>query len=61
MKKEINLDQIRSKALDMVDSTDEKDMVDFFANQYEDIVENTDDYIATGIVNQFYLNKEEEE
>jgi hypothetical protein len=60
MKRDINLDKIRERAMLSVNEEDAVEFSEFFADNYEDIIENTDDYIAEGITSMFYIDKEAE-
>jgi hypothetical protein len=60
MNRNINLDKIRERAMLSVNEEDVVEFSEFFADNYEDIIENTDDYIAEGITSMFYIDKEAE-
>ena len=59
MKVDVNLDEIRLRTRLLVDDDDLERFDKFFDKQYEDVIINTEDYIAEGIKNQFNTHKEE--
>jgi hypothetical protein len=52
---EIDIKEVKLKAKTLVDIGDEERFDKFFdGGQYLDVIENPEDYIAEGLVNQFY-------